>query len=61
MQNEVVPILLRLFAHGAVCPKTLTFGSELLFVQFHHIISRDRTSDIVLPGITVTSPFNAHL
>lgn len=63
MQNEVGLILHRLLYMMLSAIKTriaeVTFGSELLFAQFCHVIGTDRTSDVVLTGITETSLFNA--
>lgn len=37
-----------------------TFGTKRRFTPFHQLISMDRTSDIMLMGISETSLFNAH-
>lgn len=64
MQKEVGLILHRLLYSVQSAPKQefaeVTFGSEQRFAQFRHLISMDRTSDVVLTGITETSLFNAH-
>lgn len=59
MQREV-GVIQRRFSPKRVFPGG-TFGTQQQLAQARHLIGVDRTSDIVLTGITDTPPINAHL